>query len=91
MNSLDISEIHLFLFSKDFIYLFMRYTGTQVEGEAGSLQGAQRGTQSRVSRITPWAEGGAKPLSHLSCPPYCILNLKQGPMLWVLQLLPFYR
>ena len=36
---------------------------TQAEGEAGSMQGARRGTPSRVSRITPWAEGGTKPLS----------------------------
>ena len=41
---------------------------TQGEREAGSMQGAQRGTPSRVSRIRPWAEGGAKPLSHLGCP-----------------------
>ena len=32
---------------------------TQAEGEAGSMQGARRGTQSQVSRIRPWAEGGA--------------------------------
>ena len=38
------------------------------EGEAGSMPGARRGTTSQVSRITPWAEGGAKPLSHLGCP-----------------------
>ena len=25
-------------------------------------------TRSRVSRITPWAEGGAKPLGHWGCP-----------------------
>ena len=31
-------------------------------------QGAQRGTRSQVSRITPQAEGGAKPLSHPGCP-----------------------
>ena len=37
---------------------------TQVEGEAGSMEGARRGTQSLVSRIRPWAEGGAKPMSH---------------------------
>ena len=40
----------------------MRDTGggaeTQAEGEAGSTQGAQRGTRFQVSRITPWAEGG---------------------------------
>ena len=48
-------------------YLFMRHTEkaeTQAEGEAGSMQGARRGTRSRVSRVTPWTEGGAKPLSH---------------------------
>ena len=43
----------------------------QAEGEAGSMQGAQRGTRSWDSRITPWAEGGAKPLSHLGCPKTC--------------------
>ena len=30
---------------------------TQTEGEAGSMLGAQRGTRSRDSRITPWAKG----------------------------------
>ena len=45
-----------------------REAETQVEGEAGSMQGARRGTRSQVSRITPWAEGGAKPLSHPGCP-----------------------
>ena len=29
---------------------------------------ACRGTRSWVSRITPWAEGGTKPLSHQGCP-----------------------
>ena len=28
----------------------------------------QRRIQSRVSRITPWAAGGAKPLGHPGCP-----------------------
>ena len=40
---------------------------TQAEGEAGSMQGPQRGTHSRVPRITPWVEGGTKPLSHPGC------------------------
>ena len=40
----------------------------QAEGEADSMQGAQCGTRSWVSRITPWAEGSTKPLSHLGCP-----------------------
>ena len=38
------------------------------EGEAGSMEGARCGTRSQVSRIRPWAEGGAKPLSHQGCP-----------------------
>ena len=42
---------------------------TQAEGEARSMQRARRGTRSYVSRITPWAEGDAKPLSHPGCPP----------------------
>ena len=29
-----------------------------------------------VSRITPWAEGGAKPLSHWGCPKVGSFNLK---------------
>ena len=37
---------------------------TQAEGEAGSMQGARRGTRSGVSGITTWDEGGAKPLGH---------------------------
>ncbi|XP_038297035.1 ubiquitin-conjugating enzyme E2 variant 2 isoform X1 [Canis aureus] len=32
------------------------------------MQGARRGTRSRVSRITPWAAGGTKPLCHWGCP-----------------------
>ena len=43
---------------------------TQAEGEAGSMQGAGCGTGSQVSRITPWAEGSTKPLSHSGCPDY---------------------
>ena len=45
------------------IYLFMidiereREAETQEEGEAGSMPGARRGTQSWDSRITPWAKG----------------------------------
>ena len=33
------------------------------------MQGAGRGTRSQVSRITPWAAEGAKPLSHPGCLP----------------------
>ena len=35
-----------------------REAETQAEGEAGSMQGAWRGTRSYISRIMPWAEGG---------------------------------
>ena len=56
--------IYLFIFIfLDFIYLFRRDTHTQreaetqAEGEAGSMQGAWCRTQSRHSRIMPWAEG----------------------------------
>ena len=65
-------------FLKIFIYLSMRDTHThrerereaetQAEGELGSMQGARCGTRSRGSRVTPWAAGSAKPLSHLGCP-----------------------
>ena len=41
---------------------------TQAEEEAGSMQGARRGTRSRVPRITPQASGGAQPLRHRGCP-----------------------
>ena len=53
-----------------------REAETQAEGEAGSMQGARRGTRSQDSRIRPWAEGGAKPLSHRGCPRHIFLNLK---------------
>ena len=39
------------------------------------MQGARRGTRSRVSRITPWAAGGAKPLRHQGCPRLSFLKL----------------
>ena len=45
-----------------------REAETQAEEEAGSTQGARCGTQSQVFKITPWAKGGAKPLSHPGCP-----------------------
>ena len=41
---------------------------TQAEGEAGPVQGTQRGTRSWVSRIRPWTQGSAKPLGHPGCP-----------------------
>ena len=59
--SMEDLSIYFLFFLKDFISLFMRDTQreaeTQAEGEAGSMQGAPCGTQSRDSRITPWAKG----------------------------------
>ena len=72
LNIFSHVEGHLFIYS--FIHSFIRFylfiherereAETQAEGKAGSMQGAQYGTLSPVSRITPWAEGGAKPLSN---------------------------
>ena len=45
-----------------------REAETQAEGKAGPTQGARHGTPSQDSKIRPWAEGGAKPLSHPGCP-----------------------
>ena len=51
------------VFFLDFIYLFMidiyieREAETQAEGEAGSMPGARRRTQSLDSRTAPWAKG----------------------------------
>ena len=55
-----------------------REAETQAEGEAGSMQGARHGTQSQVSRIRPWAKGGAKPLSHPGCPINKFLYIKHA-------------
>ena len=73
-------SFHLFCVFLDF-YLFIheRHRGaeTQAEGEAGSMQGAGCGCPSRASRITPWAEGGAKPLTH----PASLVFIKDFPCL----------
>ena len=58
-----------------------REAETQAEGEAGSMQGAQRGTWSQVSRIMPWAEGSTKPLSQLGCPEHLLFILALIPAL----------
>ena len=51
----------------------------QAVGEAGSMQGALRGTWSPVSRIRPGAEGGAKPLSHRAAPNAMVLTFVFPP------------
>ena len=45
-------------------YLFIHERERERERERGR---ARRGTRSQVSRIRPWAECGAKPLSHPGC------------------------
>ena len=44
------------------------------------MQGARLGTRSRVSRIRPWAEGGAKRLSHPGCPPLSRIEFAETPL-----------
>ena len=55
-----------------------READTQAEGEAGSMLEARRETLSQDSRIMPWAEAGAKPLSHPGSPKNKI-KLKKNP------------
>ena len=64
---------------KDFIYLFMRDTErerereaeTQVEGEPGSMQGADMGLDPRSLGSRPELKADAKLLSHPGIPPIC--------------------
>ena len=71
-------DILLFFFIR--FYLLMRHREREGERETKRQRHRQRdkqapcmepnmghGTQSWVSRITSWAEGGAKPLSHPGC------------------------
>ena len=51
-----------------------REAETQAEGEADSMQGAQRGTRSQDSRITPWAEGGHQTAEPPRCPTFSLFN-----------------
>ena len=69
-----------FSFLKNILFIYERQTHrkreakTQAEGEACCIQGAQCGTKSWVSRITPWAKGSAKLLSHPGCPKFSFSN-----------------
>ena len=62
---------NLFFFFLKILFMYSRVTQTereaetQAEGEAGSINGVRLGP---VSRVTPWIEGGAKPLRHPGCP-----------------------
>ena len=65
-------NFNFYFFKRFYLFIHERQreseVETQAEGEAGSMQGACYGTRSGVSRITAWAEGSAKPLSHPGCP-----------------------
>ena len=60
------------------LFVFKIYTETQAEGEAGSVQGARRGTRSRDPGVTPRAGGGrkaeAQPPSHPRVPNTILLT-----------------
>ena len=74
---LSLTCVSSFSFSlfKDFTYLFMRDTEreTQAEGEAGSMQGARRGTRFRVSRSCPGLQAA------LNC---CATGAARSPPFW---------
>ena len=51
----------------------------QTEGEAGSPQGAQCGTRSRILGLGPGPKADAQPLSHPGVPQYSLLILVLQP------------
>ena len=59
--SKDIGYLNNNFLKRFYLFFHERHTEreeeTQAEREAGSMQGARCGTQSRDSRIMPWAEG----------------------------------
>ena len=76
-----------YYFLNFFIYLWEtqreREAETQAEAEAGSTKGAQHGTRSWVSRITPWAEGSTKPPSHPGLPFHFLIRISlMGQTKW---------
>ena len=56
-------------------YLFIHEKHRERGRDTGSIQGTRCGTWSWVSRITPWAEGSSRPLSHPGCPKFEVLYL----------------
>ena len=51
-----------------------REAETQAEGEAGPLQGAQRGTRSQDPGITTWAQGRLNPWTTQGSLPFFFLD-----------------
>ena len=69
--SLNLHCLNFFFFFKILFIYHETHTErgeTQAEGEVGSMQGAQRGPPSQVSRIRPCAAGGTKPPGPRGCP-----------------------
>ena len=62
-----LKNIYLFIFKILFIHMRERERHRQGEKQAPCRQ-PDGGTRSQVSSIRPWAESGAKLLSHLGCP-----------------------
>ena len=57
LSSLLMLTMAFFFFLRFYLFIHERQTEREAETEADSMQGARCGTQSRDSRITPWAEG----------------------------------
>ena len=80
-HNIIILFLPIWIFFKDFIYLFMRNThthrGRDTGGGRGRLHapGARCGIRSQDSRITPGPKAGATPLSHPGIPGKCFFTL----------------
>ena len=78
----------LFFFLRFYLCIHERHTRREREkgrdtgrGRSRLHAGSPSGTWSQVSRIRPWAEGGAITLSHPGCPP-CLYSIT-FPRGWV--------
>ena len=66
----------LFFFNKDFIYLLMRETHTEIERQRHRQREKQAPCREPDVGLDPGSPGsGAKPLSHLGCPNYGFLKV----------------
>ena len=66
------------LFFFKILFILERHTERSRDASRGRSRlhaGSLTWDSIRVSRIIPWAEGGAKPLSHLGCPEVRFLTL----------------
>ena len=61
----------IFIFLRSYLFVHERHRERgrdQAEGEAGSMQGARRGTRSQDPGVTPWAKGGHSTAKSLGAP-----------------------